>query len=176
MATLPASHGPFAVPRRRKPAGPKPVTRELRLLPMTAMVSFYVFAYVLFLIWPINWPIYKSEEWLALSAYVALCLAALAFAFVFATRGEEPMRDRFRYGGLAIIAGTILAVVLLPPSSKIYTDRYPWEILDALRNQGETYYQFRRALEYTRRASGRSSPSYARSPRRSPSPSCRSAY
>ena len=123
--------------------------RELRLLPMTVMVSFYVFAYILFVIWPINWPIYRTGEWLALSAYVALCLAALAFAFIYATRGEEPVRDRFRYGGLAIVAGTVLAVVLLPPSSKIYTDRYPWEILDALRNQGETYYQFRRALEYT---------------------------
>ena len=116
---------------------------------MTVMISFYLLAYTLFLIWPINWPIYGANAWLSLSAYVALCLATLAFAFVVATRGDEPVRERFRYGGFVIVVGALLALLLLTPSSKVYTDRYPWEIVEALQNQGQTYYQFRRALEYT---------------------------
>lgn len=121
----------------------------MRLVPLGIMLSFYVLAFSLFLIWPINWPIYGPGAWLRLTSYVALCLAALAFAFVAATRRTEVVREPFRFGPAVILAGTLLAVVLLVPSSKVYADRYPWQILEALENQGETYFQFQQALVFT---------------------------
>lgn len=116
---------------------------------MTIMVSFYVVSYTLFLLWPVNWAIYGFFSWLSLSAYVGLCLGALAFSFVLATRGDELICEPFRYCGLVIAMGALLALLLLTPSSKIYADRYPWELLEALENQGEAYYQLQRTLEFT---------------------------
>jgi hypothetical protein len=105
---------------------------------------FIVFAYVvgtflLFLLWPIHWPIYGTERWLLLIAYVTLCLAAIAAGMGLGGRGETGVVAPLRHLPVILAVGAGLAALLLIPSCYAYTDRGPWRVLEALRDPGDAY-------------------------------------
>ena len=55
-------------------------------LPLFIVFGYLVATFALFLIWPINWPIYYLSDWLRLIGYVGLCFAVIAIATIGARR------------------------------------------------------------------------------------------
>jgi hypothetical protein len=113
----------------------------LQDLPLVVGMSYLTAIFVLFLTWPIDWPIFGDLSWARLIAYVSLCYAAIASACVMGRSGSAanvPLQP-FRSTRLVVVGGAIAAVVLLFPTSVIYTGRWPWQILEALRDQGDAY-------------------------------------
>jgi hypothetical protein len=108
-------------------------------LPLILVFGYVVTTFLLFLIWPINWPIYHAEEWARLIAYVALCLVVIggtAYAgSTGATRVTAPLPFLKALLGLGAIAGGLLLI----PTSYAYTGHPPWEALDSLRDQAMAY-------------------------------------
>lgn len=124
---------------------PIPLTRArgypFQNLPLLLVMSFLFTVFAVFLIWPINWPIYNGWIWTLLIAYVALCLGALAFGYT-AGRATDRRGTPLRSFGPVlpvIVGGAGCAIVLLFPSSYIYTGRWPWDVLAALQDQGDAY-------------------------------------
>src|SRR5665213_3084854 len=129
-------------------AAPRPASRRIlpvvtpagmTRLPLILVLSYVAATFLLFLIWPVNWPIYHVEDWLRLIGYVALCLTAIGvFAWTGssgATRATAPLPRL----PLLLISGAIAAALLLTPTSYTYTGRPPWAVLDALQDQAAAY-------------------------------------
>ena len=101
-------------------------------------MSYLLIVFGLFLVWPINWPIYGKGAWWLLILFVLLCYAALCVAFVFGVRGRGLAGTGIPVRKIMLI-GAIGSVALLVPLSFLYTGRGPWEVMSALADQTETY-------------------------------------
>jgi hypothetical protein len=108
--------------------------------------GYVVLTFVLFLIWPINWPIYYASDWARLIAYVSFCFAVIAAATLAGSSGPTRVAAPLPYLSVLLLAGAALAALLLIPSSFAYTGRGPWEVLDALKDQGAAYRRFQSEL------------------------------
>jgi hypothetical protein len=108
-------------------AVPAPEWTEARILPVVAPAGvtrlplFIVFGYlvstfVLFLIWPINWPIYYVSDWLRLIGYVGLCFAVISAAMFWGSSGATRLAAPLSHLTLLLVAGAAAAVLLLVPS------------------------------------------------------------
>lgn len=117
-------------------------------LPMKVVMYYLVTTFALFLIWPINWPIYSWEQWAFLTFYVALCFGTLMILFKAGARGVATPLESGPPARL-LIAGALLAITLLIPSSYFYTGQWPWEVLSALQQQGDAYRRFQEQLVET---------------------------
>jgi hypothetical protein len=114
------------------------------------MIFSYVAAsFALFLIWPIDWPIYTFANWLKLIAYVSLCLVAVAISAARGSAGTTRVTASLPYLSFWLPLGAVIAVLLLIPSSFAYTGRGPWELLDALKDQGAAYRRLQEQLLLT---------------------------
>lgn len=111
---------------------------RLRRLPLMLVMSWLVLTYVAFLLWPINWPIYRTSQWWGLSAYVALCFLSLGVMFWFGSGGRSTIRI-FQPVRFTVLTGAVASILLLTPLSILYTGRGPWEIMAALADQSEAY-------------------------------------
>jgi len=112
----------------------------------TRLPLFLVFGYVaatfaLFLIWPINWPIYYASDWARLIGYMLLCLALIGGFTVVGSAGETRMVAPMPAVQLLLFAGAAISAALLEPSSYAYTGRTIWEIRAALSDQGAEYHR-----------------------------------
>lgn len=107
--------------------------------PLFVIFSYVVLTFVLFLTWPIDWPIYGSWAWANLILYVLLCLFVLFGGAVFGSAGATQVAAPLPGLPLLLAGGAAASLALLIPSCLTYTGRGPWELLDALRNQGEAY-------------------------------------
>jgi hypothetical protein len=124
------------------PAG---VTR----LPLLIVFGYLVASFATFLVWPVNWPIYYVSDWLSLIGYVTLCFAVIAAGMYRGSAGATAVTAPLKHLTLLLAAGAAAAAVLLVPSTYSYTGRGPWEVLDALRDQGAAYHQFQMQLYTT---------------------------
>ncbi len=107
MTTLAA---PAGGPARLLPFVAAP---ELTRAPLYAVMAYVAATFVLFLTWPIGWPIFAAQDWLVLSLYVLLCLFVLFAAAMFGSAGPTHlvaplpgiplllMSERRRFGGTA---------------------------------------------------------------------------
>lgn len=138
---LPGVGAPRVVPVV-SPAG---ITR----VPLMLVFGYVVGTFLLFLAWPVNWPIYYTADWVRLFSYVAVCFIVLWIATVRGSAG--PTRVTAPLPGLAILLAlaAVIAVLLLIPSSFAYTGKAPWEVLDALSDQGGAYRLFQQQLAAT---------------------------
>ena len=114
---------------------------------LTRLPLFLVFGYVvatlaMFLIWPINWPIYHMSDWARLIAYASLCFAVIAATAIVGSSGATRLTAPLPYLRSFLIAGAVIAALLLVPASFAYTGRGPWEMFDALSDQGAAYRRF----------------------------------
>jgi hypothetical protein len=114
------------------PAG---VTR----LPLVLVLGYIAFTFLLFLVWPINWPIYYADEWARLIAYVALCLVMIGGAAFIGSAGATRVTAPLPLLTPLLVLGAVAAALVLVPSSYTYTGQPPWAVLDALRDQGAAY-------------------------------------
>src|SRR5579872_1995509 len=135
-------------------------TRPLRLLPMVAPAGVtrlplgIVFAYVtatflLFMAWPIDWPIYTFANWVRLIAYVSLCLSVVGLASYRGSAGPTRVTAPLPFLSFWLPLGAIAAALLLIPASLVYTGLHPWELLEALKDQGEAYRRTQQQLFLT---------------------------
>lgn len=108
-------------------------------LPLLLLLSYVAATFLLFLLWPIAWPIYSADAWARLIFYVLLCLAALAVAALFGSAGATRVVAPLPGLTALLAAGAALSLLILIPSSTIYTGRPPWEVMDALADQGAAY-------------------------------------
>jgi hypothetical protein len=113
----------------------------LTRLPLFATMAYVAATFVLFLTWPINWPIYLASDWRFLTLYVLLCFAAVAVPTLFASRGQTQLAAPFPGVRTIVLAGAAAATALLVPSCFAYTGRGPWEVMDALQHQGLAYHR-----------------------------------
>lgn len=128
----PPFDGGVGAPSFRKPQSR---TTLQRMFPLKLSFAYLLAAYLLFLFGPIHWPI---EDYSRLTLYLVACGACFGGGYFYSAhlpaRGEPFSHWRAIYvlGGLACLA-------LLFPSSIIYTGRWPWQALDAWRDQKEAY-------------------------------------
>lgn len=108
-------------------------------LPLLLVFGYVVATFVLFLAWPINWPIYHAGDWARLIGYVVLCLAVVGGGALIGSSGNTRVVAPLRFTTVLLVVGAIAAALLLIPTSFAYTGRPPWEALDALRDQGGAY-------------------------------------
>jgi hypothetical protein len=128
-------------------------TMAFRNLPLWIVLTFLISTFVLFLIWPINWPIGRIDRWVILICYVSLCYLTLFFSFRSGTR-LTVIPERFRAWRGVIAAGAVAAIILLFPSAYLYTGKWPWEVLSTLQNQGDAYSRLQDQLLETAGARG----------------------
>lgn len=121
----------------------------LTRLPLVLIFGYVAGTFALFLTWPIDWPIYTFANWVKLVAYVSLCLIGLGVAAIRGSAGPTRLTAPLPYLSFWLPLGAILAVLLLIPSSFAYTGRGPWELFDALRDQGAAYRRFQEQLLLT---------------------------
>ena len=139
MATLagplPPQAGMFSAMPLIAPAG---LTRA----PLFLVFGYVVATLAMFVMWPISWPIYHVSDWARLIAYVSLCFAVIAVAAIVGSSGATRLTAPLPYLRSFLIAGAIVAALLLVPASFAYTGRGPWEMFDALSDQGAAYRRF----------------------------------
>ncbi|HUE79341.1 MAG TPA: hypothetical protein VMN38_06890 [Sphingomicrobium sp.] len=120
-------------------AVPLVASAGLTRVPLLLVFGYVVSTFAMFLIWPINWPIYYLAEWARLIGYVTLCFIVVGAAALVGSSGATRLTAPLPHLRLFMIAGAITAVLLLVPASFAYTGRGPWEMLEALGDQGAAY-------------------------------------
>jgi hypothetical protein len=118
-------------------------------LPLMIVFGYVVATFLLFLAWPIDWPIYTFRDWLRLVGYVSLCLVVLGFAAFKGSAGPTRVAAPLPHLSIWLPLGAIAAALLLIPSSVVYTGLRPWELLDALKDQGDAYRRLQQQLFIT---------------------------
>lgn len=127
-----------------------PQSRGLRLLPILVALPYLFITWALFLLGPYIWPV---REWWAIYALVPAAFLALGLGFVVGTRGSPhaigmpTAKVMFWIGGLA-------AVILLVPSSLVYTGKLPWQLSSALQSQKDAYSALSEQLAATQGSRG----------------------
>jgi hypothetical protein len=124
---------------------PASITR----LPLAIVFGYVLATFVLFLAWPIDWPIYTLSKLLGLVGYVALCLVVVGVAAYRGSAGPTRVTAPLPYLPALLPIGAIAAALLLIPSSLVYTGQHPWELLDALKDQGAAYRRLQQQLLIT---------------------------
>ncbi len=151
--------GPLSLPLAPRPAAPPamgftqvlPVVTPAGLtrLPLLVVSAYVLSTFVLFLIWPINWPIYYVSDWVRLIGYVALCFTLIALGMLRGSAGETRVTAVLPHTNLLLVAGAAISAMLLEPSSYAYTGRTLSEIMIALQDQGGTYRRLQAQLVAT---------------------------
>ncbi|WP_158915253.1 hypothetical protein [Caulobacter sp. S45] len=126
---------PPAIPRMLPVVTPSGLPR----LPLTLVIGYIAITFLLFLIWPINWPIYRGDDWARLIGYVALCVLTIGGAAWAGSTGPTRVTAPLPYLTPLLVLGATASLLLLAPTSYAYTGRPPWDVLDALRDQGAAY-------------------------------------
>ena len=136
------SHGTLVGQRWRE--------KFLRVLPITLIIPYLLVLYGLFLLWPVNWQIFRPEDWFWLSAYVLATYTMVGVGFWFGSApGNTVTVPLERLRDFVIVAGAALGFMLMFPTSIVYTGRWPWEVLSVIGQQGEAYRTLQEQLELT---------------------------
>ena len=112
----------------------------IRLLLLYVAATFFVFA-----LGPFEWPV---DNWASLIAFLALSMACLWIGFRYAI-ASAPRESTAIDPRWIIILGSVSAVALLFIAAPVYTGKMPWQVLDALREQGVAYSALQEQLELT---------------------------
>ena len=108
-------------------------------LPLILVFGYIAATFALFLVWPINWPIYHAEEWFRLISYMLLVLAVIGGTTFAGSSGPTRVTGPLPFLRVLLVLGAIAAGLLLIPTSYTYTGHPPWEALDSLRDQAMAY-------------------------------------
>jgi hypothetical protein len=112
----------------------------IRLVLLYVAATFFVFA-----LGPFEWPV---DNWASLIAFLALSMACLwvGFRCEIARAPSECTAIDPRW---IIILGSVAAVALLFVAAPVYTGKTPWQVFDALSDQGAAYSDLQAQLEQT---------------------------
>jgi hypothetical protein len=143
-------NGASAAPRWQLPSAISIVTPAgLTRLPLAVVLAYVVATFVLFLTWPIDWPIYTLANWIRLVGYVSLCLVVLGVGAFKGSSGPTRVVAPLPYLGVWLPLGAVAAALLLIPSSVVYTGLHPWDIMEALKDQAAAYRRLQQQLFLT---------------------------
>jgi hypothetical protein len=110
------------------------------------LVLFYVAATVFaFVFGPFDWPI---DNWPTFFGFLAVTMFALWLGFRRAA-ARAPAGTSFVGWRRVIWVGAPASLIILFVAAPVYTGRTPWEVLDALRDQGAAYRSLQDQLELT---------------------------
>jgi hypothetical protein len=110
------------------------------------LVLFYVAATVFaFVFGPFDWPI---DNWTTLFGFLAATMFALWLGFRRAA-ARTAAGTSFVGWRRVIWLGAPASLIILFVAAPVYTGRTPWEVLDALRDQGAAYRSLQDQLELT---------------------------
>jgi hypothetical protein len=121
----------------------------LTRLPLAIVLAYVVATFLLFLTWPIDWPIYTFANWVRLVGYVGLCLIVLTASAFRGSTGPTRVVAPLPYLGVWLPLGAFGAALLLIPSSVVYTGLHPWDIMEALKDQAAAYRRLQQQLFLT---------------------------
>jgi len=107
----------------------------INYVPLFIGLIYLLFTLLLFFLAPFYWPI---NDWSEFYIYIVATLFALIFGYILGQHASIYTAREFRHS-YWIIFGGILAVILLFPTSYIYSGRWPWDVFDALVDQNDTY-------------------------------------
>src|SRR6185503_17859488 len=94
---------PFVAIRTLPVVTPAGMTR----LPLYLVFGYIAATFALFLVWPINWPIYHLEDWARLIAYVLLCLVAIGGATWLGSAGPTRVTAPLPYLPVLLVLGAV---------------------------------------------------------------------
>lgn len=149
MATMPLQDRQPTRPAARTVPSSFPFKGAIRTMPLILTMAYLFTLLALFLVWPINWQIFHAADWARLIAYVLACYGLIAAGYMLATGPVRRVAEPFKYTEHVIIAGAVAAFVLLFPISRVYTGRWPWEIMSVIGQQGEAYKNLQEQLDQT---------------------------
>jgi hypothetical protein len=118
---------------------------DLRLLPLTLILIYFLATLALFFLGPLDWPIPNPA---ALTLFLAFVLIGIG-TFYLVGAGGEAMGTPFRYWRTVIIVGAFLSIAILFPSAYFYAGKMPWQVIDAFRDQNAVYDALQKKLAET---------------------------
>jgi hypothetical protein len=118
---------------------------NIERLPIRVVLLYVAVTFFVFILGPFEWPV---DNWVSLIAFLALSMACLwvGFRYEIARGPSECTAIDPRW---IIILGSVAAVALLFVAAPVYTGKTPWQVFDALRDQGGAYSALQDQLELT---------------------------
>jgi hypothetical protein len=129
---------------------------SVRTLPLVLIMTYLLATIALFCFGPLRWPVSNPG---ALSLFIGLALAGICAFNLMGSEGV-PMGTPLANWRPVIISGAVLGIAILFPSAHYYSDKMPWQVVDALRDQNAVYEALQKKL--SENAGGRTLISLAR--------------
>jgi hypothetical protein len=122
------------------PSSPKFIGR---LLPVTIIIAYIIFGFLLFNLAPFNW-IINNRFFLIL--YVSMIVIFTYIGFSIKVGQKTRLAPNVNYK-LIILIGAIFSLIVLIPATLLYSGKYPWQFMELIADQAEAYgtYQSRLA-------------------------------
>ncbi|HEN8799339.1 TPA: hypothetical protein U8251_001914 [Pseudomonas putida] len=117
--------------------------RSLRLIPLWLGVLYLCATIALFFSGPFDWPVNNGGVVLG---FLLITLLALALGYTLSGCAITPGRPLLNWRNCYRV-GALASIVLLFPSTYVYTGKWPWEVLSVLGDQGAAYQEMLKALE-----------------------------
>jgi len=114
---------------------PTPSASGLNRLPLLLAMPYLSVTYALFWFGPYVWPV--RAVWVP-TLYVPACFALLVMGFIIGSRAKPKVAD-FEFAPIFYAAGVTLAMLLLIPTTYVYTAKLPWQAGSALADQKQAY-------------------------------------
>lgn len=110
-------------------------SRGIERLPIRLVLLYVAATVFIFVFGPYDWPV---ENWTTLLGFLAVTIFALWLGFRWAV-ARTPVGTSFNKWRPVIMLGALASVAILFAAAPVYTGRMPWEVLDALSDQGAAY-------------------------------------
>ncbi len=133
-------YGPTFLPYTRDAVGsiraqPMGMAWWLRFAPLVVVAAYVGFTYCLFLFAPFQWPMSNHLAVLLVFSSAMLCFSVgfkLGVTRPAAQSHSLPIKP-------IVIIGGFLALIVLVPSARVYSGKWPWELAAALADQTKAY-------------------------------------
>ena len=118
---------------------------NIQRLPIRLVLGYVAATVFVFVYGPFDWPI---DNWGTLFGFLAVTMLALWLGFRWAVARTAAGTS---FGGWrsVIVFGAAASVIILFVAAPVYTGRMPWEILEALSDQGAAFRNLQDQLELT---------------------------
>lgn len=105
------------------------------ILPINLIFSYIIMTFILFFLAPYQWHL---PSYTFLIFYMAAFLSVIYFSFRFGISGKIVRTTPINIGYI-ILGGGLLSLIMIFPSTYAYTNKWPWQILEALADQNAAY-------------------------------------
>jgi hypothetical protein len=121
------------------------IFRTIQWLPIRLVLLYTAGTFSVFAFGPFDWPV---DNWATLTAFLTVAMVSLWTGFHLAMSKVPKITIEIKPHNI-ILLGSIAAVSILFIAAPIYTGKTPWDVFDALRDQGAAYSGLQDQLELT---------------------------